>query len=188
MIQSELNSYTHEQLSAFTHFELATCLCQMIVDRTAQDVERWRLLRNKDWSRMAESERREWLGETSTKPAAWRGMYTHNDLNRVENTVGTILFLLEATGYKPPKLTTKTNWTYTDKVSNTDMERYYGNIAVIRNILPVFPTTPKAPTIRDKLDYEKANDIEKILVDVHSLATNMTNAWQYAGEIFAGEV
>ena len=188
MIHSELSSYTHEQLSAFTHFELATVMCQMIVNRTAQDVERWRLLRDKGWSGMTEAERREWLGESTPTPAAWKGMYTHNDLNRVESTVETILFCLKHAGYKPPNLTIKTDWTYTDTIRDVDMDRYFGNIETIRNLLKVFPTTPKSPTLTDKFNYEKANDIEKILLDVHSLVTNMTSSWRYAGEIYSGEV
>jgi hypothetical protein len=137
---------------------------------------------------MTEAERQEWLGETSTTPAAWKGMYTHNDFNRVESAVESIIFQLISVGYNIPKLTTKTDWTYTDTVRDTDMERYYGNIAEIRNLVPVFPTTPKVPTVRDNLNYEKANDIEKILSDVHDLVTNMANSWQYAGDIFSGEV
>ena len=189
MIQSDLSLYTHEQLSAYTHYQLSQLsMLPFITDRTVADVERWCTLRDKGWAGMTEAERREWLGEVSSTPAAWRGMYTHNDLNRVESAVKSILFLLESAGYKLPVLTVKTDWTYTDTVRDTDMERYFGNIDTIRNALAVFPTTPKAPTVREKLNYERANDIEKILLDVHILVTNMTSSWQYAGEIFSGEV
>lgn len=160
----------------------------LITDRTTRDVERWKMLRDKGWGAMTTEERREWLGEISPTPAASKGMYTHNDLNRVESAVKAILERFEEAGYKTPNLVVKTDWTYQDTVWRTDMERYYSNIATLRDFLVVYPTTPRAPTVNKKLDFKIANDIEKILTDVYEIATNLPKAWYYAGDVFSGEV
>lgn len=161
---------------------------ELITNRTSLDVERWKALRDKGWAAMTTDERREWLGEILPTPAATKGMYTHNDLNRVESAVEAILERFEEAGYKTPKLNIKTNWTYQDAFWRTDMERYYSNIAAIRDFLIVYPDTPKAPSLDKKIDFNVANDIEKILSDVYEIVTNLTNSWYYTGEVFSGEV
>ena len=160
----------------------------MVTDRTPLDVARWKELRDKGWARMSTQERKEWLGEIVPTVAATKGMYTHNDLNRVEGAVEVILELFRSAGYKPPELSVKTDWTYSDTIRATDMERYLGNIAALREFLIVYPNTPEAPTVDKRLDYKLANDIEKILVNVHTTLTNLMNSWYYSGEIISGEV
>jgi hypothetical protein len=54
--------------------------------------------------------------------------------------------------------------------------------------LPLYPTTPKAPTTKKKLDYLVANDIEKILSDVDRQLSAINQSWYYAGDVFTGEV
>lgn len=188
MLNSELSAYTNEQLSEYTNYELATMLRTLVTDRTSLDVERWKYLRDKGWDKMDPLERQEWMGEINVTPSAAKGMYTHVDMNRVEGMVETILVLLQAAGYNPPKLITKTDWTYKDTVWNTDIERYYGNISVIRDFVTTYASTPKAPRIGDKLTYRIANDIEKILMDVHEIITHISESWHYAGETQVGEV
>jgi hypothetical protein len=137
---------------------------------------------------MTAEERQEWLGEITTTPAATRGMYTHKDLNRVEGVVKDIVGAVKSLGYKFPDLVTKTDWTYKDRLKDTDMARYLGNIAKLRELIPVFPTTPVAPGVGERLDYRRANDIEKILTDVSISVGNLTQTWYYAGETISGEV
>lgn len=160
----------------------------LIYDRTAADVERWRVLRDKGWSGMSEKERQEWLGEIVPTPAASKGMYTHNDLNRVERAVGAILELIRSAGYKPPELNIKTDWTYQDALWRGDIDRYYSNVETLRSFLAVFPSTPNVPSADTPLDYRLANDIEKILADVNSIFANMVQSRYYTGEIYSGEV
>lgn len=163
-------------------------MLNLITDRTVFDVERWRTLRDKGWVSMTPEERSEWLGEILPTPAASKGMYTHHDLNRVESAVKVILGRFKEAGYKTPNLVIKTDWTYQDAFWATDMERYYSNIKVLRDFPVVYPTTPLAPKTNKKLDFRIANDIEKILVDVYEIATNLPKSWYYAGEVFSGEV
>lgn len=189
MLQQELNNYTNEQLSRFTHRQLEILsFLTYIYDRTAQDVERWRKLRDKGWDVMTDIERSEWLGEIMPMPAASKGMYTHNDMNRVESTVENIAFWFRDIGYPVPELSIKTDWSYTDEVTKEDMDRYFGNIEILRNIIGVFKYTPKTPSTRVAFDYTVANDVEKILSDVFEISNNINDAWRYAGEILSGEV
>ena len=38
-----------------------------------------------------------------------------------------------------------------------------------------------------ELNYVKANNIERILLDLDTLITNMEQAWFFAGDLYAGE-
>lgn len=163
-------------------------MSKFIFDRSYSDVERWKTLRNKGWANMSISERKEWLSETSPVPSAAKGMYTHNDLNRVENCVKEIADLFRQVGYKIPEMTIKTDWTYTDTITKEDMVRYLSNIETIRAISVVFSNTPKAPGINKKFDHFAANDIEKILSDKFNIANNTISAWNPTGEMIVGEV
>ena len=160
----------------------------LITDRTTLDVERWKVLLNKGWNGMSESERQEWLGETTPTPSAAKGMYTHNDLNRVESAVKVLSARLYDLGYLNSHLVVKTDWSYTDELTREDMERYYGNIARIRKNCTFYSSTPEAPTINQRLNHERANDIERILVDIDDISTRIPKSWYYAGEIMLGEV
>lgn len=160
----------------------------MIVDRTLLDVERWRELRDKGWSRMTPVERQEWMGEITPVPSATRGMYTHNDLNRVERAVEATVARFKEAGYELPSMVTKTDWTHRDKPQIEDIERYYNNISLLREFLVVYPKTPKSPSVDKPLNYEMANNIEKIIVDVNNIITGIMTSWFYAGDVMSGEV
>lgn len=161
---------------------------EFVTDRTARDVERWRTLRDKGWAGMTVQERQEWLGEINTSPSAAKGMYTHNDLNRVESAVNALLARLRQAGYKTPTLITKTDWTYRDALHIEDIERYYNNLAQLRECVVVYPNTPEAPTTIDRLNYKIANDIEKLLADVDECSASLLQSWFYSGDLYMGEV
>lgn len=161
---------------------------KFITDRNIYDVNRWELLREKGWPRMTEEERKEWFGEIETTPAASKGMYTHNDLNRVEKAVELILQRFQEAGYETPEMEIKTDWVYQDKITKADMERYLQNISILREFLIVFPDTPAVPSIDARLDYKLANNIEKILKDVYCIADGIVRSRYYVGEIISGEV
>lgn len=153
----------------------------MITDRTNQDVARWRLLHDKGWAAMTDDERAEWLGEM-------KGRYTYTDMNRVETAVKEISDRFVEMGYLASPLTVKTNWNRWSVPTRTDFTRYLNNIEALKKLVPGYPTTPDVPDISQKLDYELANDIEKILVDLADIATKLPQSWFYAGEIYSGEV
>ena len=156
-------------------------MVEFIVDRTSQDVARWKTLRDKGWVKMNAAERTEWLGEM-------KGRYAYTDMNRVERAVSALSARLVALGYLPSPLATKTSWTRNDAPTSADMVRYLGNIAAIRNSIAVYPTTPAAPSVYAKLNYSRANDLEQILLDVSQILDGLAQFRYYAGEIYAGEV
>ena len=163
-------------------------MSEFIFDRSFSDVERWRTLRDKGWENMTPTERKEWLSEIEITPSAAKGMYTHNDLNRVESGVEKIADLLAIAGHKVPEMEIKTDWTYKDTMTKEVMDRYLSNVDTIRGISVVFKDTPKTPTTDKKLDHLAANDIEKILNDKLTVVNNTINSWWLSGEIISGEV
>ncbi len=163
-----------------TTFTLYFGVLNLVTDRTARDVERWRLLHSKGWDGMTESEKAEWR-------AGMKGAYNFEDLNRVESAVVFIARRLTETGYFVSPVVNLA-WTVSDYPTKADMDRYLGNIALLRSMLPLYPTTPKAPTTSKKMDYLVANDIEKILADLDRQIAAINQSWYYAGDVFTGEV
>ena len=162
------------------HFTLYYGILNLVTDRTARDVERWRLLHSKGWDALTEEEKTEWQ-------AGMKGAYNFEDLNRVESAVVFIAKRLTESGYfVAPEV--KLSWNVEDHPTKADMTRYLGNIALLRSMLPLYKTTPKAPTISKNLDYLAANDIEKILSDLDRQIAAINQSWYYAGDVFTGEI
>lgn len=113
-----------------------------------------------------------------------KGSYNHTDLNRVGNAVRQVATELRKHGYDAT-ITGKIDWTEADLPQKADIDAYLSDIEAIRSAIPVGKGVPKVPTM--PLDYSKANDIEKILLDVYALAKNIEKSWYYVGEIFSGE-
>jgi hypothetical protein len=130
---------------------------------------------------MTAEERIEWVGEM-------KGRYSYTDMNRVESAVEALSARFVEAGYLDAPLTVKTNWHSFGIPTRTEMVRYLGNIAILRGLVPGYASTPDAPTIEQKFNFERANDIEKILVDVDEILTAIPQSWYYAGEIMSGEV
>lgn len=154
-------------------------MLEMITDRTAEDVSRWKELKSKGYASMTEDERREW--ERS------KGAYSYTDLNRVEDAVAFLHQRLGELGYDTPQPVTRT-WTVYDVPTEADMTRYLNNVKAIRDALSVYSTTPNVPASMHKLTFQGANDIERILLDVERLAENMVFTFAYSGEIYGGEL
>lgn len=153
----------------------------LITDRTSDDVARWKELHDKGWLGMTESEQIEWMGEM-------KGRYSHTDMNRVENAVKAVSSHFVENGYLTTPLSVKTDWNSLSIPTRADMERYLGNVATLRGLVPVYPTTPAAPTVNQRFNYERANDIEKILLDLNDIIIKIPQSWNRAGELYSGEV
>lgn len=189
MLNGRLHEYTNEQLSRFTNRQLQMLdYLGYIFDRSNRDVERWRELRDKGWDAMTEDERQEWLFETLPTPSAVKGMYTHNDLLRVETTVENLAVQLRKLGYVVPKMTKRFDWTYKETITKEELDRYFSNIETLRSVRGVFSSTPKTPSTQGRFDYSKANDIERILYDISTIIEKQEKSWCYMGEIISGEV
>lgn len=116
-----------------------------------------------------------------------KGFYNASDLNRVEAAVQYVAERFAAQGYAVT-VSPKTDWLASDIPTASELETYRQNIATLRGLIAVMKSTPETPETMRFLDYIKANNIEKILLDLDTLLTNAALAWYQSGEIYAGEV
>ena len=156
----------------------------LITWRTEADVQRAGYL-NALWGPEGftgtEAERQEWLS------GGMIGAYNATDLNRVGAAVQYIANRLTECGYTV-HVTSKTDWEIADLPQTGQMEIYLGNIAALRGVLALLPTTPPVPGDMEGLTYSEANDIEQILTDLNMLLGNMEEAFIYCGEVYCGDV
>ena len=170
----------------------------LITDRTEADVIRAQELDAKGWDAMTADEQAEWSG-------GMKGAYNVSDLNRVTSAMAYLTGILRGYGYavdyQPVSIThadgtTDTTWQETDEWTYSQLEQYRLNVAAVRAVLSMLPTTPDTPArivassvgATDGLTWSGANDIERILLDVEQLINNMAAAWYYSGDLYAGEV
>lgn len=165
--------------STSTSFTLYYGLLNLITDRTQADVDYAARLNAVGWDGMTEVERTAWT-------LGLKGTYNATDLNRVGNAVNYVAGRLEGAGYSVP-VNPKIDWLESDIPTYSDMEIYLNNVEIIRGTLTVSTATPEVPDDMEGLTYEEANDIERILLVVDALITNMINAYFYSNEINCGE-
>lgn len=116
-----------------------------------------------------------------------KGTYNASDLNRVAAAMNYVAGRLESAGYDP-HISPKTDWKDDDWVGPDAQAVYLGYLAELRSQFAMMQTTPNVPPDMEKLTYQEANDIEKILEDIDRLLTNAAQAWFYSGDIYASEV
>lgn len=118
-----------------------------------------------------------------------KGVYSYTDLNRVEKAVREIAEDITELGFAV-KLQTKTDWGLPGKFSvsawpvESQMERYLQNVSEIRRI---FIISTQLPESMQKLDWNGANNIEKILNTAFSRIKGIKQSYRYSGEFYAGE-
>lgn len=176
----ELTIVNSAGTSTTAEFTLYYGLLHLITDRTQADVAYVARLAAKGWSGMTDDEKSQWsLG--------LKGAYNATDLNRVGNAVTYVAGRLEEAGYAPD-IDPKIDWTVSDIPTESQMETYLDNVRALRNALTVPDSVPQVPSDMDNLTYQEANDIERIILAVDALITNMMDAWFYSNEVFCGEV
>ena len=154
----------------------------LITDRTAADVEAIANLSDSIKAGTATADEvRQYLNEIN------KGAYTYRDLNRVEEAVLYVSARLKECGYLE-LLPVVESWSVEDKPNVKDFERYLGNVARIRNAIAVWASTPNAPTSMVGFDYNKANALEQILVDVDQILNLIKGAWFFSGDLYSAEV
>lgn len=125
----------------------------LITNRTHADCERARYLLDKvhRGEELTPAENVEYF-------SGLRGSYTMPiDWNRVESAVS-ILSKQMGLG-----LVTKTDWTYQDIATASEIKRYLGNIRRLYDAMDDKEDLEEPPTIDEWIDYRAANRIEKIL-------------------------
>ena len=152
----------------------------LVTDRTEADASRYSELRDKGWAAMTTAERAEWV-------AGMKGAYNASDLNRVASAMSYLSQRFASAGYSVP-VSSPTDWANGDIPRKDDLDTYLDDLRRIRAALAVMDTTPAAPESMDYLTWAKANDIEKILVDVDDALGRLLLSPFYSGEIYSGEV
>lgn len=155
-------------------------LFNLITDRTETDRQRALYLDGISWDDMTEAEREEWQG-------TMKGAYNATDMNRVGAAVEYVAERLASCGIAV-SVAPVTGWAEGDLPTVAQLTAYLDDIRTIRAALPVPSSTPKVPGDMDALTVDEANNIEKILLRVDALITQMLLAWYYTGEIQTGEV
>ena len=152
----------------------------LVTDRIEADVSRHRELTDKGWAEMTTAEKSEWM-------AGMKGAYNASDLNRVASAMSYLSQRFASAGYSVP-ISSPTDWANGDIPTKGDLDTYLDDLRRIRAALAVMDTTPAAPESMDYLTWAKANDIEKILVDVDDALGRLLLSPFYSGEIYSGEV
>lgn len=107
-----------------------------------------------------------------------KGYWNISDVNRIENAVKVM------SDYLNLNLTTKT-WALGDSVTLSDYNLLYNNIDTIRKKWHVSNDAPSIP-VANYFDYEKANDIEKILSDFLDFKISRKSDMTYSGQVYSG--
>lgn len=152
----------------------------LITDRASHDVDRVKILSAKAWQDMTEEERTEWL-------SPMKGSYNYTDLNRVEEAVAYVAERLKEFGYLPLVPISRV-WSAEDIPTESDLFRYFGNVATLRRAIAVWASTPEAPSSINGFGANEANALEQILVDIDLVLTRISQAWFYSGDLYSAEV
>jgi hypothetical protein len=134
-------------------------MIELVTDRTQHHVTRLKQLRSIGWNNMSESQKAEYRGYAA------RGAYNYTDLNRVESAVAELSQLL-GLGLK-----TNVYWdaeSIPSRVTSGSLlnpDRYLNNVVAIRDACATLTDEefPPLPESMEKLTYEGANNIEKVL-------------------------
>lgn len=152
----------------------------LITDRTAQDVDRVRILAEKAWQDMTAEERSEWI-------SPMKGSYNYTDLNRVEEAVVYVAGCLKEYGYLSSIPASRT-WFRSDIPNAHDLSVFFNKVATLRKAVAVWASTPNVPNDVNGFDANQANALEQILVDIDQILNYMKGAWFFCGDLYSAEV
>lgn len=149
----------------------------MIINRTASDVELAKTLRAKIQS-----------GNQLTDAEVLsieRGTLTINTLNRIENKMSELQTRLNLYVYMISGVIVK-SWQHEDYfVHDLEITRWQNNLEILKDAFYTYTGTPNPPN--SVLNYQGANDVERILFDVESILDDMISRFRECGTFECGE-
>lgn len=92
-----------------------------------------------------------------------KGSYNYTDLNRVETWCEYLQDILANYGFSE-ELETKTDWTMTDYITRTQMDRIRANIDTLKDFCEALST--ETIEYDNTMNYKQANALEQILYDI----------------------
>lgn len=118
-----------------------------------------------------------------------KGNYNITDLNRVGNAVSAIAELFRDVGYTIA-VNPKVDWTEDDYPSASLMTAYLADVAALCALytsIPSHNTLRPLPANMRSLTVDAANNIEKNLLTINDLASNLARSFDCCNEIYTGE-
>lgn len=116
-----------------------------------------------------------------------KGMYRASDLNRIEQAISAVTEKLNDAGHNI-ELETGPTWTMVSVPTYEETSRILRNLSKVRNSMALFHSTPYVPSDMDFMTYQRANDIEQIILDVNRAIISKQRAYIYAGMIYSGDI
>lgn len=150
----------------------------MVYDRTQQDIDNAR--------KIIEEKVKNYIPlETAEETTVLRGTFNIETLNRIEKKQDELKKLFNSIGYYNTQITNKTDWQYSDIFYKEDYERIINNENILREAFFIYKDTPNTPTI--SFGYEDINALEKILVDLEQMITDVKSNYRQCGTFNCGE-
>lgn len=150
-----------------------------VYDRTEEDVLKVITYDNIGYKYLTEEQKAEWDN-------GLKGAINYKDINRIESNTQYLFSIYETTG-----IDIKTDWTYTDIVTDSEFQRILYNIYLLKSYYKIYETTPAIPPPPINT-YQKVNDMEKILYDMYFIYENGSRAFArndavYKAELYAND-
>ena len=158
----------------------------MIFDRTQNDVDTARIIRNTKVKFDAITMQPTNLDELTPDELQIlnKGTFNYTDLNRIESKQEELKNLFNDMGYWNTQITNKV-WGENDIFNVDEFQRILDNTNILRNAFFVYKDTPNTPPISYHLKY--INALEKILYDIDVVISNVKSNYKFCGEFECGE-
>ena len=117
-------------------------------------------------------------------PSDYRGCYNYTDRNRVGAAAASLAASIASYGYRVGTVEGKSDWEPETDVTPGNSARYLGDI---QNIKSAFYGTTPLPDTMDRLGWEDANNIERLLVEVNGYVRLMERAFVRCGAFNSGQ-
>lgn len=137
----------------------------LITNRTQADVKYVNILNKKGVSKMTPDELSGWIN-------GLKGSYNASDMNRVGRAIEYLVNQLEEIGISV-NAPAKTDWELSDIPTARQAAMYTQYVNRVRSALQMPDGTPTITNGLTNLTYEKANDIERILLAVDEMIHNV---------------
>ncbi len=154
----------------------------LVTDRTQQDVDRVKELKQKIMSNggvsaLTQEEQAEYFNTIV------KGAYNYTDLNRVGEACTYLYNVFVENGYIVDGYTAlRTDWTISDIPTLNDMQTYINTLQALKNVYNLSQTIPNSMS---RLNFENANNIEKLLVKLDEALSNMQSVFIKSNMPFA---
>jgi hypothetical protein len=136
----------------------------LVTDRKETDVQAVKNLNAVDMST--------WTAEEVTAYlSGLKGAYNATDLNRVGEACDYLFNVMRDMGYEVAGyVSLKTDWTFSDIPTQAQMETY---LSTIRTLKSVWGAAQSIPETMNRLGYEGANNIEKLLKEIDDISSKV---------------